>query len=131
MHAYIFPQICCQTRGSYLALRIAFIPICRRLTLDLTPYTLYLTDTLCLRHYALDLVTYALYLIPYTSYQVYTEDLVPDTYKMLPDVSQMPPSVSVLLFLWFLQGFFPSRWPCTICRRPPPSGARLRFYGAC
>ena len=64
---------------------------------------------------------YTLYLIPYTS---------PDTYKMLPDVSQMPPSVSVLLFLWFLQGFFPSRWPHAICRRPPRSGARLRFCGA-
>ena len=42
----------------------------------------------------------------------------------------VPYTLYLVLFLWFLQGFFPSRWPCAICRRPPPSAARLRFYGA-
>ena len=45
----IFPQICCQTRGSYLALRIAFMHHLSAPYLDLTPYTLYLRPyTLCL-----------------------------------------------------------------------------------
>ena len=66
----------------------------------------------CLRHSAVE----SYHLIPNTLY------LAPDTYEMPPDAS------SVLLFLLFFQGFFPSRWPCTICRRLPPSGAKRGFY---
>ena len=54
---------------------------------------------------------FSLYLLPYTLY------LTPNT-------------LYLAAFPMVFQGFFPSRWPYAICRRPPRSGARLRFYGA-
>ena len=67
----LFPQICCQTKGSYLALRIAFIHHLSPPYLDLTPYTLDLIpETWYLIPYTLYLIPKTLYLIPWRCFQM-------------------------------------------------------------
>ena len=76
------PQICRQTRGSYLALRIAFIHHLSPPYLDLTPYTL-------------DLIPETWYLIPYTLLLF----LIPSTLYLVPDTLYLVPC-------YFSYGFF-------------------------